>query len=75
MAISVNIDAPDLGAGIVFYTWAFGLTVKRHLGGQAAVLSGWPVPVFLLEKAAGRSAWPAAGSRCDQHVVNRIVTC
>ena len=53
MAILVNIDVPDLGAGIAFYTRTFGLTVKRHLGGQAAELSGWPVPVFLLEKAAG----------------------
>lgn len=53
MAILVNIDVPDLRAGIAFYTQAFGLTVKRHLGAQAAELSGWPVPVFLLEKAAG----------------------
>ena len=61
MAILVNIDVPDLKAGIAFYTRAFGLTVKRHLGGQAAELSGWPVPVFLLEKAAGSMG--AAGSR------------
>ena len=49
MAVLVNIDVPDLGAGIAFYARAFGLTVRRHLGGQAAELSGWPVPVFLLE--------------------------
>ena len=53
MAILANIDVPDLGAGIAFHTRAFGLTVKRRLGEQAAELSGWPVPVFLLEKAAG----------------------
>ena len=57
----MNIDVPDLGAGIAFYTQAFGLTVKRHLGAQAAELSGWPVPVFLLEKEAGSIS--AAGSR------------
>ena len=60
MAILVNIDVPDLEAGIAFYTRAFGLTVKRHLGGQAAELAGWPVPVFLLKKAAGSIG--AAGS-------------
>lgn len=67
MAILVNIDVPDLGVGIAFYTQAFGLTVKRHLGGQAAELSGWPVPVFLLEKAA--ESVGAAGSRrsCQRH--------
>ncbi len=43
MAILVNIDVPDLGAGIAFYTRAFGLTVKRYLGGQTAELSGWTV--------------------------------
>ena len=61
MAILVNIDVPDLGAGVAFYTQAFGLTVRRHLGAQAAELSCWPVPVFLLEKAAGSMG--AAGSR------------
>lgn len=61
MAILVNIDVPDLKAGIAFYTQAFGLTVKRRLGEQGAELSGWLVPVFLLEKAAGSVG--AAGSR------------
>ena len=67
MAILVNIDVPDLKAGIAFYTQAFGLTVERHLGGQGAELSGWPVPVLLLEKAAGSPG--AAGSRrsCQRH--------
>jgi predicted enzyme related to lactoylglutathione lyase len=53
MSVLINIDVPDLGAGIAFYTAAFGLTVKRHLGEQVAELAGWPVPLFLLEKAAG----------------------
>ena len=61
MAIPMNIDVPDLRAGIAFYTQAIGLTVRRHLGEQAAELSGWPVPVFLLEKATGSMG--AAGSR------------
>ena len=61
MAILVNIDVPDLKAGVAFYTQAFGLAVRRRLGEQAAELSGWPVPVFVLEKAAGSAG--AAGSR------------
>ena len=61
MAILVNIDVPELKAGIAFYTHAFGLTVKRRLGKQGAELSGRPVPVSLLEKAAGSTG--AAGSR------------
>ena len=65
VAILVNIDVPDLKAGIAFYTQAFGLTVKRHLGEQGAELSGWPVPVFLLEKADG-SMGAADSSRSYQ---------
>jgi len=53
MSVLINIDVPDLGEGIAFYTAAFGLTVRRHLGDQVAELAGWPVPLFLLEKAAG----------------------
>ena len=40
MAVLVNIDVPDLEAGVAFYARAFGLTVKCHLGRQAAELSG-----------------------------------
>jgi predicted enzyme related to lactoylglutathione lyase len=53
MAILVNIDVPDLAAAIRFYGEAFGLRVHRRFGTDGAELSGWPVPLFLLEKAAG----------------------
>ena len=53
MSVLVNIDVPDLAAGIAFYTQAFGLSVRRRFGEGGAELAGWPVAVFLLEKKAG----------------------
>jgi predicted enzyme related to lactoylglutathione lyase len=53
MELLVNIDVPDLGRAIAFYTEAFGLSVTRRLGAQAAELSGWPVRLYLLQKAEG----------------------
>jgi uncharacterized glyoxalase superfamily protein PhnB len=56
MTLLINIDVPDLNEAIGFYTKAFGLTVTRRFGNQGAELSGWPVPLFLLEKEAGSIA-------------------
>jgi predicted enzyme related to lactoylglutathione lyase len=53
MNVLINIDVPDLGAGLAFYMSAFGLTVRRRFGGQGAELTGWPVSLFLLQKLAG----------------------
>ncbi len=53
MALLVNIDVPDLEAGVAFYTAAFGLTVGRRFGGEVVELTGWPAPLYLLRKAAG----------------------
>jgi predicted enzyme related to lactoylglutathione lyase len=53
MALLVNIDVPDLEAGVAFYTAAFGLTVGRRFGGEVVELTGWPAPLYLLAKAAG----------------------
>lgn len=53
MALLVNIDVPDLEAGVAFYTAAFGLTVGRRFGGEVVELTGWPAPLYLLSKAAG----------------------
>ena len=53
MDLLVNIDVPDLAAAVAFYTAAFGLTVTRRLGPEAAELVGGPVPIYLLQKPAG----------------------
>ena len=53
MAVLINVDVPDLGAAVDFYTRVFGLAVSRRFGGDGAELTGWPAPLFLLEKAAG----------------------
>ena len=53
MGVLVNIDVPDLGQAIAFYSEAFGLAVARRFGEHGVELRGWPVPVFLLRKEAG----------------------
>ena len=53
MSALINIDVPDLEAGIDFYTTAFGLSVSRKFGADAVELTGWPSPVYLLRKDAG----------------------
>jgi catechol 2,3-dioxygenase-like lactoylglutathione lyase family enzyme len=67
----VNIDVPDLEAALVFYRNAFGLTLSRRLGAQAAELIGWPVRLYLLQQPAGsaaaatdRRATTGTGRRC-----------
>ena len=49
----INIDVPDLDRAVAFYTRAFGLALTRRFGRGAAELRGWPVPVYLLQKAGG----------------------
>jgi lactoylglutathione lyase len=53
MDLLVNIDVPDLALAERFYTEAFGLTPTRRFGADGVELSGWPVKLYLLEKAAG----------------------
>jgi predicted enzyme related to lactoylglutathione lyase len=53
MDLLINVDVPDLERALAFYMRAFGLTVRRRFGGQGAELTGWPVPLFLLQKEAG----------------------
>jgi predicted enzyme related to lactoylglutathione lyase len=53
MDLLINIDVPDVAAAERFYTQAFGLTATRRFGAGGVELSGWPAPVYLLEKAAG----------------------
>ncbi len=60
MSVLINIDVPDLERAIAFYSDAFGLTIKRRFGAGGVELTGWPSPVFLLQKDAGSTA--AAGN-------------
>jgi predicted enzyme related to lactoylglutathione lyase len=53
MDLLVNIDVPDLVAAERFYAEAFGLTPTRRFGDEGLELSGWPVRLYLLQKAAG----------------------
>jgi lactoylglutathione lyase len=52
----VNIDVPDLGAAMKFYTEAFGFHVGRRFGEHAVELLGAGVPLYLLVKPAGTVA-------------------
>ncbi len=56
MDLLINIDVPCLARGIEFYENAFGLTVTRRLGAEAAELSGWPARLYLLEQAGSVGA-------------------
>lgn len=53
MDLLVNIDVPDVAAAERFYVEAFGLTPTRRFDDQGVELSGWPVRLYLLRKAAG----------------------
>ena len=67
MDLLVNIDVPDLERAVAFYMKAFDLGVTRRFGAAAAELSGWPVRLYLLQKAEG-SAGAAESLRCyDRH--------
>lgn len=76
MELLVNIDVPDLEAGIAFYTHGLGLTIRRTFGGGMVELAGAGTAIFLLEKAEGSHPLPgdAASARtyrrhwCPVHV-------
>ncbi|WP_020697045.1 VOC family protein [Reyranella massiliensis] len=53
MSLLLNIDVPDVEAGVRFYTMAFGLKVGRRFGADFVELLGWPTTVYLLTKKAG----------------------
>lgn len=58
MDMLVNIDVPDLPQAEAFYCAAFGLRPGRRFGGEVVELLGGPVPIYLLQKAAGTSPVP-----------------
>ena len=57
----VNIDVPDIEAGIAFYTAALGLNVGRRFDSDFVELVGRDVPLYLLRKDEGSPIGPAGG--------------
>ncbi len=57
----VNIDVPDVDAGIAFYTAALGLMAGRRFDDDFAELTGADAPIYLLKKDAGTSIGPTGG--------------
>jgi predicted enzyme related to lactoylglutathione lyase len=60
-AMLLNIDVPDVEAGIAFYTAAWDLRVGRRFDAGFVELLGGAVPIFLLANEAGTSIGPAGG--------------
>lgn len=65
----VNIDVPDVEAGIAFYTAAIDLEVGRRFDDDFVELTGADAPIYLLGKDAGTSIGPAGGDvrRYERH--------
>ena len=61
----VNIDVPDLEAGIAFYTAALGLTVSRRFDSGFAELAGTDAPIYLLENPPGSRTGPSSDAVRD----------
>ncbi|MBM3507949.1 MAG: VOC family protein [Alphaproteobacteria bacterium] len=53
MRFVLNIDVPDVAAGIRFYSDALGLRVGRKFDATFVELLGGAVPIYLLQKSAG----------------------
>jgi predicted enzyme related to lactoylglutathione lyase len=62
-SLLLNIDVPDIEAGIAFYTSALGLTLGRRFDGGFAELLGRAAPIYLLAKADGTAIGPAEADR------------
>ncbi|HEV7607030.1 MAG TPA: VOC family protein [Steroidobacteraceae bacterium] len=56
MKIIINVDVPELGAAIAFYTAALGLTHSRTLDDDVAELTGASATLYLLQKDRGTTA-------------------
>ena len=66
MDLLINVSVPSLAEAIAFYTQAFGLSVTRRLGDEAAELSGLPICLYLLQKPSG-----SIGAGVDPRRYNR----
>jgi predicted enzyme related to lactoylglutathione lyase len=60
MRVLINIDVPDLQAGIAFYQAALGLRLHRVLDDDVAEMHGAACTLFLLQNPAGSSATATA---------------
>lgn len=60
--VLINIDVDDLEGGRAFYCHVFGLKAGRRLGERVLELVGFPVPIYLLLKAAGTAASSRSGA-------------
>jgi predicted enzyme related to lactoylglutathione lyase len=67
MTLMINIDVPDLEAGVRFYTSAFGLTVGRRFDADFVELLGWPARLYLLTKAPGTVGAGGDRRRYERH--------
>lgn len=63
----VNIDVPDLARAERFYVEAFGLVPGRRFGASGVELTGWPAPIYLLEKPTGSVGAGADARRYQRH--------
>src|SRR5262245_2412109 len=62
MRAIVNIDVPDLQAGIDFYRASLGLRLSRLLDDDVAELKGATTTLYLLQKAPGSRIAPGVES-------------
>ena len=67
MTLLLNVDVPDVEAGLHFYTTAFDLKVGRRFGTGFVELLGWPATVYLLAKPAGTVGAAGDLRRYDRH--------
>ncbi|REJ85766.1 MAG: VOC family protein [Acidobacteria bacterium] len=69
MEILVNIDVPELEAGIEFYSTGLGFEHLRTLGGRVAEMRCGDCRVYLLAKAAGTAPFEGGADvrRYERH--------
>lgn len=62
MQTLINIDVPDIEAGIAFYRDGIGLQLARRLfAGSVAEMLGAAAPIYLIEKRDGSLPCPDEG--------------
>ena len=64
-SLLLNVDVPDIEAGVEFYTAALGLRLGRRFDAEFVELLGADAPIYLLKKNSGTPIGPAGGDvRC-----------